>query len=136
MRGTTRDHDNLPAIEAAGAEGVLADPDRVSTLVPALEHVTVIVILLGGASGSIEQLRDLHGPRLEMLLTKVLDTTIHGIVYEAVGSVDPTLLNEGAARIHSVCTKSRIGYGLLQRPRGDPRWLPDAAAAVEATLAG
>lgn len=134
VRGTTRQAETLPAISAAGAEGLLADPDRIATIVPALDHVTVIILLLGSASGSDEQLRALHGPRLEMLLTKILDTTVHGIVYEAEGSVDPALLTEGAARVERVCAQSRIGCAMLRCSRDDPQWLPEAMATVGASL--
>jgi len=48
--------ERLAAIEAAGAEAVLADPDRLATLVAALDHVTVAVLLLGSATGEPAQL--------------------------------------------------------------------------------
>ena len=86
------------AIEAAGVEAVVADPDVVSTLVPAFDHVTVVCILLGSATGSPDQLAALHGSRLEMLLTKLIDTTARGLVYEAAGTVDPEVLAGGVER--------------------------------------
>jgi uncharacterized protein YbjT (DUF2867 family) len=136
VRATTRDCTRLHELEDAGAEAVLADPDRVATLVPALEHVGVAVILLGSARGEADQLRALHGTRLEMLLHKMIDTTVRGIVYEAVGSVDPEILQAGAERVRAYCEDSRIPFVLLAADPGPhPVWLEAARDAVEAVLA-
>src|SRR5947209_10827367 len=51
VRGTTRDSARLDVLEAAGVDAVLADPDRIMTIVPTFEHVTVACILLGSAVG-------------------------------------------------------------------------------------
>jgi uncharacterized protein YbjT (DUF2867 family) len=137
VRGTTRSRANLAAIEDAGAEAVLGDPDVIGTLVRSFEHVGVAFVLLGSASGAPEQLAALHGTRLEMLLTRMLDTTVRAVVYEAAGSVDPALLEAGAARVRSVCEDSRIPYALLDADPEDHRaWLAAAAAAVTHTLDG
>ena len=77
VRGTTRSRDRCEAIAAAGAEPVLADPDRVGTLVPPLEAVAVVVWLLGRATGP-----DLHGSRLRALFEEVVDTMVRGVVLE------------------------------------------------------
>src|SRR5437588_2345937 len=92
VRGTTRDASRLAEIEATGAQAVLGDPDRVATIVDAFEHVTVACILLGSATGSDEELAALHSERLEMVLWRMVDTTIHGVVYESSGSVSEELL--------------------------------------------
>src|SRR5438270_13404 len=81
VRGTTRAASRVREIEAAGAEAVLGDPDRVATLAPAFEHIAVACLLLGSADDP-----SVHGPRLEMLLTRLVDTTMRGIVYEVSGS--------------------------------------------------
>ena len=52
-------------LEADGIEGVLADPDRVVTLVPAFEHATVAFVLLGSAAGAPEAVRALARARTE-----------------------------------------------------------------------
>ena len=135
VRGTTRDTTRRPGIETAGAECVVADPDRVGTLIPALDHVSVAVILLGSAEGAPDELAELHGPRLQMLATRMVDTTIHGVVYEAEGSVDPELLAAGAEVIHAFGARSRARIALLQADPSDPEgWLRDALGAVEAAL--
>lgn len=137
MRGTTRKGDGLAAIEAAGGEAVLGDPDRVGTLAPAFEHVGVACLLLGSARGTADQLAALHGTRLAMLLTRVLDTTVRGFVYEAAGTVDPAVLGSGAALVRERCLDSRIPYALLETGSGDwAAWASAAVQAVERVLRG
>ena len=136
VRGTTRRAESLEELEAAGVEPVLADPDRVVTLVPAFEHVTIAFVLLASATGAPEAVAALHGTRLEMLLTKMLDTTIRGIAYQAAGSLDAEVLRGGAERVRATCEDSVIPYALL---RSDPRqapaeWLEEALAATDAVL--
>lgn len=137
VRGTTRDAANAGAIEAAGAEAFVGDPDVIATLTQALEHVAVAVILLGSASGSPAQLTALHATRLEMLLARMTDTTVRGVVYEAAGSVASEILDGGAERVRSRCEDSRIPYALL-RADGAERsgWIAAAVAAIESTLDG
>jgi hypothetical protein len=137
VRGTTRGRDQLAAIEAAGAEALLGDPDRVGTLAPAFEHVGVACVALGSARGTPDQLAALHGTRLEMLLTRLLDTTVRGIVYEAAGTVDPAVLGAGAALVRERCLDSRIPHALLAADPGDwVTWVNAAVQAVEDVLAG
>jgi uncharacterized protein YbjT (DUF2867 family) len=138
VRGTTRAPGCREAIEATGAEAVIADPDRVVTLAPALEHVVIAYVLLGSASApDPAAISALHGTRLQMLLHKMLDTTVRGIVYEAAGSVEPAILEAAAAQVIAFCEDSRIPYVLL---RADPRhhtpWLAEAVAAAEQLLGG
>jgi nucleoside-diphosphate-sugar epimerase len=135
VRGTTRDPARRPEIEAAGAEAYVGDPDRVATLGPALAHVGVACLLLGSASGSDEQLTALHGTRLDMLLERMLDTTVRGIVYEAAGTVDAGLLAAGAQRVRHACERSLIPYVLLEAdPAEHSAWVTAAATAVEHAL--
>ena len=137
VRGTTRDPGRRAEIEAAGAEAVIGDPDVVATLARSLEHVSIACVLLGSAVGSPEQLAALHGTRLEMLLTRMLDTTVRGIVYEAAGSVDAALLGAGAARVRERCEDSRIPYALLEADPADvDAWTVAAVAAVNSALDG
>ncbi len=113
-------------------EGVIADPDRIATVIPALEHVGAACILLGSAIGGSEALAALHGSRLEMLLLRMLDTTVRGVVYEATGTVDPAILAAGGERVRSFCERSLIPYVVLDRDRG--RWPEDPADAVDRVL--
>jgi uncharacterized protein YbjT (DUF2867 family) len=135
VRGTTRDPARRQAIEAVGAEAFVGDPDVVATLARSLEQVSVACVLLGSAGGAPAQLAALHGTRLEMLLTRMLDTTVRGIVYEAAGSVDQALLSAGAARVRERCEDSRIPYVLLDAdPAGWEAWTAAAVKAVDRVL--
>jgi uncharacterized protein YbjT (DUF2867 family) len=137
VRGTTRDPDRRAEIEAAGAEPFVGDPNLVGTLAPALAHVGVACILLGSATGTEEQLTALHGTRLDMLLERMLDTTVRGVVYQAAGSVDPALLSVGAGRVRYACERSLIPYELLSAdPAADEGWVTQAVEAVERALLG
>ena len=108
-----------------------------ATLTAAFEHAGVACILLGSAAGSPERLAELHGSRLEMLLSRMLDTTIRGIVYEAAGTVDGPVLSAGAEMVRSVCRDSLIPHEILDVDPGDhARWTAAATAAVDAVLAG
>ena len=135
VRATTRDPARRGEIEAAGAEAFVGDPDRVATLGPALDHVGVACLLLGSAAGTDEQLTALHGTRLDMLLERMLDTTIRGIVFEAVGTVPDEILAAGAERVRYACERSLIPYVLLTADPGDrDGWVPAAADAVQRAL--
>ena len=135
VRATTRDPARRAEIEAAGAEPFVGDPDRVATLGPALDHVGVACLLLGSAVGTEEELTALHTTRLDMLLERMLDTTIRGIVYEAVGTVPAEILAAGAERVRHACDRSLIPYVLLTADPGDrDGWATAAADAVERAL--
>jgi nucleoside-diphosphate-sugar epimerase len=137
VRGTTRDHVRAQAIEAAGVDPYIGDPDRVATLAPALDHVTVACILLGSAAGSPERLAALHGTRLDMLVSRMLDTTVRGIVYEGSGTVEDHVLREGARHVLAACEASMIPCALLEAdPADHRRWLSDAHGAVNGLLGG
>jgi hypothetical protein len=137
VRGTTRDPGRCAAIEAVGAQPLVGDPDVIATLGRALDHVTVACILLGSAAGPAEKVAALHGSRLDMLLTRMVDTTVHGVVYEEAGSVDRDVLRGGAARVRARCEDARIPYALLHADPGDPHaWTAAAVAAVERSLDG
>jgi hypothetical protein len=114
----------------------VGDPDRVGTIVPALQQVSVACVLLGSAAGEQSRIADLHGSRLEMLLEKVIDTTVRGVVYEAAGRVAPQVLERGAELVAVACQRSRIPYGLIDVDPTDHRaWLPAARAAVDEVVA-
>jgi hypothetical protein len=135
VRGTSRNPGNAGAIESVGAEAWVGDPDRVVTLSRALEHVTIACILLGSATGPPEQLAALHGSRLEMLLTRMLDTTVRGIVYEARGSVGAELLRRGGELVRQACEDSRIPVALFEADPGEPlAWAQAAHEAVRSLL--
>lgn len=86
VRGTSRRDEGLKAIEAAGIEPAIADPDRPGTILELVGDVTVLVLLLGGAEGSAEELAAIHGPRLERLMEHLVETPVRGVVYEGTES--------------------------------------------------
>ena len=99
----------------------MGDPDVVGTLVRSFEHVSVACVLLGSAEGTPAQLAALHGTRLEMLLARMLDTTVRGIVYEASGSVDRDVLAAGAASCGSAARTPGSRMRCSAPPRRSPR---------------
>jgi nucleoside-diphosphate-sugar epimerase len=120
VRGTTRHEDGLAAIEASGIEAALADPDRVGTVLELVADVAVVFHLLGSAAGEPEALAEIHGPRLERLLEKVVDTPVRGVVYEAVGSVDATTLAGGAELVEAASRTWRIPAEIVRAEPKDP----------------
>lgn len=137
VRATTRHSGNVERIEAVGAEAVLGDPDRIATLAGAVDHVSIACLLLGSATGPREQLAALHGPRLEMLLARMLDTTVRGILYEAAGTVEQAVLEQGAKSVRTVCEDSRIPYALLTSdPSNAVEWVRAASGEIDELLGG
>jgi uncharacterized protein YbjT (DUF2867 family) len=135
VRGSTRDPLRTREIEAAGAEPVIGDPARVGTLARSLDQVSVLCLLLGSAVAGSDELASLHGSRLEMLLARILDTSVRGIVYEANGAVDAGVLHAGARRVSEFCERSRVPYRLVTEDPADHRaWLNTASDAVERVL--
>jgi hypothetical protein len=115
IRAVTRREAHRAAIEAAGAECVIGDPDRVGTLRYALDNVTLLLWLLGTATGP--NVADLHGSRWEMMLSRTIDTTVRGVVYEAAGSVDPAILEQGARLAQRFAAYNEVPLRVL---RADP----------------
>ena len=128
VRGTTRGA-ALAEIEAAGAEAVVADPDRLGTIMTQLAGVTAVCWLLGSVSGP--SAADLHGPRLETLLERLVDTPVRGFVYEAAGSVEPALLASGAEAVRDASERWRLPAEVVEAdPDDHPAWLSATTAAV------
>ncbi|HET9593849.1 MAG TPA: hypothetical protein VFP17_13145 [Solirubrobacterales bacterium] len=97
VRGTSRREEGLAAIEAAGIEPAAADPDRPGTILELVNDVAILVLLLGGAVGSEEELATIHGPRLERLMERLVETPVRGVLYE--GTEAGAEVVEAAARI-------------------------------------
>ena len=74
VRAVTRSPARRAEIEAAGCECWIGDPDRIGSLRYALDNVTVLLWLLGTATGP--NVEALHGSRLRMMLEKTTDTTV------------------------------------------------------------
>jgi hypothetical protein len=135
VRAVTRSESGRPAIEAAGAECWIGDPDVVGTLRYAFEGVTILVWALATASGSPEAVRALHGPRLEMMLGRAIDTTVRGIVYEAAGSVDAQVLAAGGALLRREAGRNEIPCATLEcDPADQAGWVAAARRAIDALI--
>jgi uncharacterized protein YbjT (DUF2867 family) len=120
VRGTSRRERGLAAIEAAGIEAAPADLDRVGTVLELVGDVAVVFLLLGSAAGSAEQVAAIHGPRLERLLEKLVDTPVRGVVYEAVGSVPDAALVGGAEIVRAASRRWRIPVAIVEAASPDP----------------
>jgi uncharacterized protein YbjT (DUF2867 family) len=133
VRGTTRARERLAEIEAAGAEAVLADPDRLGTLMTQLHGVSLVCWLMGSAQGATAE--GLHGPRLRTLLERLVDTPVRGIVYEAAGSVAPELLAGGAAAVREAAVTWSIPAEVVEAdPRDPDAWRSAMTAAVQGLI--
>ena len=136
VRGTTRTGGGRAAIQAAGVEPWIGDPDRVGTLTGALDNVTVVCWLLASAKAADESLRALHGPRLRAFCERLVDTTVRGLVYEAAGALDDAVLAAGHAIVAEAARTWEIPVRTLETPPQDgDAWLRDARGAVIELLA-
>jgi uncharacterized protein YbjT (DUF2867 family) len=131
VRGTSRREEGLAAIEAAGIEPAQADPDRPGTILELIGDVAVLVLLLGGAAGSEEELAAIHGPRLERLMEHLVETPVRGVLYEGT--------EEGAGVVEAAGRTWRIPVRTLTPSLSQPpyRGAGDRLAEeVEALLTG
>jgi uncharacterized protein YbjT (DUF2867 family) len=121
VRGTSRREEGLGAIAAAGIEPALADPERPATILELVDDVAVLVLLLGGVTGSEEELAAIHGPRLERLMEHLVETPVRGVLYEGSES--------GAEVVRAAARTWRIPVGIVAPET-------DVPTAAEAILAG
>jgi uncharacterized protein YbjT (DUF2867 family) len=136
VRGTSRTEEGLVAIEAAGIEPARADPERPGTILDLVGDVTIVLWLLGSATGSAEELASIHGPRLEGLLERLVDTPVRGFVYEGAGSVDPAVLEAGAVSVQRAADTWRIPVAVTETPREHgPAWVEELERTVIGLLA-
>jgi hypothetical protein len=137
VRGTSRGAAGLAAIEAAGIEPALADPDRPGTILELVADVAVLVLPWGSIEGDGEAVAAIHGPRLERLLEHLVDTPVRGLVYEAAGSVAGALLEAGAEAVRQAGRTWRIPGAVVEAPpEPAAEWAAAMAAAVQGVLAG
>ena len=121
VRGTTRDPARVPAIEAAGAEAVVADPFRLATLMPYVDGISGVLWLMGTADGPV------HGPRLESMLEFIVDTPARGMVYET-GGVER---EDGVFAVRCAVETYEMPVEILETdPADHRRWLADARDAA------
>lgn len=122
VRFVTRRPEFAAEIEAAGGEPCIGDPDRVGTLRYALDNVTVLLWLLGPVDDP-----QLHGPRLQMMLERTIDTTVRGFLYEGTDA--------GAEIVARMAGYNEIPYRRLIAPRRPERvWADAVLAAIDELL--
>jgi NAD(P)H-binding len=126
VRGTTRDPARAADIEATGAEAVVADPDRLGTLMGPIGAVSVVCWLLGTAENG-----ELHGPRLESMLEHIVDTPVRGFVYETGGVERPA----GVSAARRAAATFAMPVEILDAdPARHAEWTGAAVAAVAGVL--
>lgn len=135
VRGTSRRPAGRSPIERAGFEAAEADPDRPGTVLALCGDVAVVVWLLGSASGDADAVAAVHGPRLERLLEKLVDSPVRAFAYEAAGTVDRTLLDDGRRIVERAGERWRIPVAVLTDSRDDPGWAERGAAQIAGLLA-
>jgi uncharacterized protein YbjT (DUF2867 family) len=127
VRGTTRDPATVAAIAATGAEAVVADPDRLGSLMPALAGVSAICWLMGSAPDGPQ----LHGDRLRTLMERLVETPVRGFVYEAAGASGGELHEQGAEIVRRASATWRIPVEIVRAdPASHDAWLASMNAAV------
>lgn len=135
VRGTSRKPAGLEAIEAAGLEPAEADPDTPGTILDLCGDVAVVIWLLGSAGGEPEAIAAIHGPRLERLLEKLVDTPVRGFAYEATGAIGDAVLAAGAEIVERAASTWRIPVAMLAGGRDEPGWAGRSAEEVAGLLA-
>ncbi len=137
VRVTTRTEAGRGAIEAAGAECWIGTPSRLATLRGALDAVAIACWLLGSAAGPEEELRDLHGTRLEFFLSQAIDSTVRGFLYEASGTTVPDdALAAGRERVLALGELNAIPTAFLTASPGEASaWVAQASGQIDALLA-
>jgi nucleoside-diphosphate-sugar epimerase len=137
VRGTSRREEAFGAIEGAGIEPALADPDRVGTVLDHVGDVAVVAWLLGSATGTPEEVDAANRLRLGSLLEKLVDTPVRGFVFEGAGSADPDVLAIGAELVERAARTWMIPVRIVtaQRDEGGD-WAAAMAAAVAGVLSG
>ncbi|HEX5983523.1 MAG TPA: hypothetical protein VFY69_04885 [Solirubrobacterales bacterium] len=131
VRGTSRRQEGLEAIEAAGIEAATADPDRPGTILELVNDVAVLVLLLGSAEGTEEELAAIHGPRLERLMEHLVETPVRGVLYEGT--------ERGAEIVRSAERTWRIPTVTISPSLSQPAYMAGGdrlAAEVRGLLAG
>ncbi len=132
VRGTTRDRSSTRAIEEAGAEAAVADPDRLGTLLPHLHGVSAMCWLMGTATGDEAAVTALHGPRLGSIAAKLVDSHVRGLVYETGGIARPDAI--------ASCERVAATYAMPvpvvdEDPARHEEWVAAMAAGVGRVLA-
>jgi hypothetical protein len=118
-------------ISEAGIDAVLADPERPASLLEHVSDVTVVALLLGTVRAEPQVVAAIHGPRLERLMEKLVDTPVRGLVYETAGTVRRQDLQAGQETVTAASERWRIPVEMLNAdPSEHDEWLRAAVRAV------
>jgi uncharacterized protein YbjT (DUF2867 family) len=135
VRVTTRDPERGPEILATGAEPYIGDPDRVGTLVAALDGVAIVLWALARATGERAAVSALHRDRLRAFVEKTVDSTVRGIVYDALGTVPGEDILGGLFELRRAKEIWNIPILAFASERDDPQsWAAEAKDAIESML--
>ena len=137
VRGTSRRADGIEAIEAAGLEAAVADPDRVGTILDQAGDVAVMIWLMGSAAGSGDTAEAVNVLRLESLLEKLVDTPVRGFVFEGAGTAGEEILAAGAGLVERAGRTWMIPVRVVTEGREDAdEWMAAMQAAATGVLSG
>jgi hypothetical protein len=136
VRGTTRELERTPGLERARVEAAVADPERAASILDHVGDVTLVFWLLGSAVGEPEVIGAIHGPRLERVLEKLVDTPVRGFVYEAGGRVQRQYLERGAATVRAAAERWRIPVEVVDEDPSDRESWADAMVGAAMRLVG
>ncbi len=91
--------------------------------------------LMGTAVDDAEAVAALHGPRLESMTSKLVDSGVRGLVYEAAGTVERHLLAEGGGIVRRVGEANRMPVEIVkQDPTDLEAWVGALRGAVGRVL--
>jgi uncharacterized protein YbjT (DUF2867 family) len=139
VRITTRSEAGRAAIESAGAECLIATPDRLATMRTALDGVTVACWFLAAARGEDATLEALHSSRLQAFVRQTIDTTVRGFVYErgAPSAESSPALERGEQLARELAELNAIPMAVLAHDVADvDGWVAIARAAIDRLLDG
>ena len=130
VRGTSRAEAGARRIESAGLEGVVADPDRVGTVLEHVGDVAVVAWALGEAVGPTAP--HVNGPRLERMLERLVDTPVRGFVLDV-----PPQGAEAVGLVETATATWRLPSRLVEAPHSDAgEWVGAMRAAVNGLIGG
>jgi hypothetical protein len=115
---------------------VVADPERLSSILDHVGDVTVVFWLMGNALGEPSLMDAIHGPRLERFLEKLVDSPVRGFVYEGSGEVGPRYRERGAALARAAGERWHIPVQVVTAEPQDPTAWSRAMLEAAARLTG
>ena len=123
--------------EGPAVRGTTRRSDRAASILDHVGDVTLVFWLLGSALGEPEGIAAIHGPRLERLMQKLVDTPVRGFVYEAAGRVQRRHLERGTEIVREAAERWRIPVQVVTEDPGDwEAWTEAMLTATERLIGG